>query len=198
EGCSTGGRQGRMEAQRNPNGFDAIVVGEPVFNYQALNVSHVWMLQKLFKDKFACNLAYKKDGDEIPDRLTKWQILKDGVLAKGDEKDGIKDGVVDNPLVCDFKPEVDLAKFMCPGDANGDGCFTKRQLQTIKDIYRGPYDSKGVQILKGLSLGSEFAWPLNILPHKANNLFPTHLGYEVDHVNYLFYDKSPGSPMPIP
>jgi hypothetical protein len=77
-------------------------------------------------------------------------------------------------------------------------CFTKRQLQTIKDIYRGPYDSKGVQILKGLSLGSEFAWPLNILPHKANNLFPTHLGYEVDHVNYLFYDKSPGSPMPVP
>jgi hypothetical protein len=198
EGCSTGGRQGLMEAQRYPNDFDAIVVGAPVFNYQALNVSHVWMLQKLFKDKFAGNLAFDKDGDGVPESLTKWQILKDAVLAKCDEKDGIKDGVVDNPLVCDFKPEVDLAKFMCPGDANGDGCFTKRQLQTIKDIYRGPYDSKGVQILKGLSLGSEFAWPLNILPHKTNNLFPTHLGYEVDHVNYLFYDKSPGSPMPVP
>jgi feruloyl esterase len=55
-----------------------------------------------------------------------------------------------------------------------------------------------VQILKGLSPGSEFAWPTNVLPHKGNNLFPTHLGYEVDHVNYLFYEKSPGSPMPVP
>lgn len=81
---------------------------------------------------------------------------------------------------------------------NGDGCFTRRQLQTIKDIYRGPYDSKGTPILKGLSFGSEFAWPNNVLPHKGNNLFPSHLGYEVDHVNYLFYEKSPGAPMPVP
>jgi feruloyl esterase len=196
EGCSTGGRQGLMEAQRYPEDFDAIVVGAPVFNYQALNMSHVWMQQKLFKDKFAGDLAFDKDGDGVPESLTKWQIVKDAVLAKCDEKDGIKDSVVDNPLACDFKPDVDLAKFMCPEDVNSDGCLTKRQLQTVKDIYRGPYDSKGVQIIKGLSVGGEFAWPINVLPHKGNNMFPTHLGYEVDHINYLFYEKSPGSPMP--
>jgi feruloyl esterase len=198
EGCSTGGRQALMEAQRFPDDFDGIVGGAPVFDYQAMNMSHVWMLQKLFKDRFAGNLAFDKDGDGAPESLTKWQILKDAVLAKCDAQDGIKDGVLDNPLVCDFKPDADLAKWICPRDVNGDGCFTNRQLQTIKDIYRGPYDSKGVRILKGLSPGSEFAWINNVLPHQGNHLFPTHLGYEVDHVNYLFYEKSPGSPMPIP
>jgi len=39
---------------------------------------------------------------------------------------------------------------------------------------------------------------MNVIAYKGNNLFPTHLGYEVDHVNYLFYEKSPGSPMPVP
>jgi feruloyl esterase len=197
EGCSTGGRQGFMEAQRFPNDFDAIVVGAPVFNYQALNMSHVWMLQKLFKDHYAGNLAFDQDGDGVPESLTKWQIVRDAVLEKCDAKDGIKDNIIDNPLACDFKPEVDLERFMCRGDANADNCITRRQLQTIKDIYRGPYDSKGTQIIKGLSVGGEFAWTRNVLPHKGNNMFPTHLGYEVDHVNYLFYEHSPGAPMPV-
>jgi feruloyl esterase len=198
EGCSTGGRQGFMEAQRFPDDFDAIVVGAPVFDYQALNISHVWMLQKLFKDHFAGNLAFDKDGDGSPESLTKWQIVRDAVLAKCDAKDGIMDNIIDNPLACDFKPELDLERFMCKGDANADNCLTRRQLQTLKDVYRGPYDTKGTQIIKGLSVGSEFAWTRNVLPHAGNNLFPTHLGYEVDHVNYLFYERSPGAPMPTP
>jgi feruloyl esterase len=187
-----------MEAQRFPDDFDAIVVGAPAFDYQALNMSHVWMLQKLFKDRFAGNLAFDKDGNGSPESLTKWQIVRDAVLAKCDAKDGIKDSIVDNPLACDFKPEIDLERFMCKGDTNADDCLTRRQLQTIRDIYRGPYDSKGTQIIKGLSVGSEFAWTRNVLPHAGNNLFPTHLGYEVDHVNYLFYERSPGAPMPSP
>ena len=198
EGCSTGGRQGFMEAQRYPNDFDAIVVGAPVFDYQALNMSHVWMLQKLFKDRYAGNLAFDADGDGVPESLTKWQIVRDAVLAKCDAKDGVKDNIIDDPLTCDFKPEVDLERFMCRGETNADNCITRRQLQTIKDIYRGPYDSKGTQILKGLSVGGEFAWTRNVLPHKGNNMFPSHLGYEVDHVNYLFYERSPGVPMPVP
>ncbi len=197
EGCSTGGRQGLMEAQRFPNDFDGIVAGAPVFDYQALNMSHVWMLQRLFKDHFAGNLAFDKDGDGVPESLTKWQILRDAVLAKCDEKDGIKDNVIANPLACDFKPEVDLAAKMCTADKDADDCFTRRQLQTIKDIYRGPYDSKGRQVLKGLSLGSEFAWSRALIPYKGNNLFPAQLGYEVDHVNFLFYEHSPGVPLPV-
>ena len=49
EGCSTGGRQGLMEAQRYPGDFDGIVAGAPVFDYQRLNITHVWMAQRVLR-----------------------------------------------------------------------------------------------------------------------------------------------------
>jgi hypothetical protein len=198
EGCSTGGREALMEAQRYPDDFDGIVSGAPVYNYQALNVSHVWLAQRVFADNFAGNLAFDKDGDGVPESLTKLNILRDAVLAKCDGRDGIKDGVIDQPPACDFKPEVDLASRMCSQDRNADDCFTRRQIQLIQDIYRGPHDSRGVQIYKGMDLGSEYDWARTIFPHKGNNMFPAKLLYGVDHVNYLFYEKSPGVAPPNP
>ncbi len=198
DGCSTGGRQGLMEAQRYPDDFDGIVAGAPVNFYQALNASAVWTLQLMFKNGFANNLAFDANGDRIPDSLTKLEILGKAVLAKCDAIDGITDGVIDDPLRCDFKPEVDLAGKMCPGDANADGCFTKGQVETIKQIYAGPHDSKGVRILKGQALGSERGWANAFVPHAGNKLRPGSMGTSGDHVNYLFYEHDPGVTMSDP
>jgi feruloyl esterase len=106
------------------------------------------------------------------------------------------DGVIDDPLACDFRPERDLVGDLCRGDVNADGCFTELQLKNIGDIYRGPRDSKGRPIVKGMALGSEATWGARVIPHAGNKLFPTHLGYEVDHVNFLFYENDPGIPPP--
>jgi len=46
--------------------------------------------------------------------------------------------VIDNPLNCEFDPDLDLSGMMCAGDVNADGCLTTAQLQTIKDFYSGP------------------------------------------------------------
>jgi tannase/feruloyl esterase len=194
EGCSTGGRQGMMEAQRFPSDFDGIVIGAPVIDYQRINMEHVWSLQKQMKEHFAGSIAYDSAGDRSFRSLAKLDILRKAVLDKCDAKDGIKDGVVDDPLKCDFNPEVDLASKMCPGDKNAETCFTRAQLQTVKSLYEGPRDSKGTLVLKGLAYGSEFAWPINIIPYGGNNFFPSHMGYEVDHVNFLFYENDPGVP----
>ena len=196
EGCSTGGRQGLIEAQRFPYDFDGIVAGAPVNYYQAMNANHVWMLQRVFRNNFAGNLAFDTKGDGSYASLTKLNMLKDAVLAKCDAKDGITDGVIDDPLTCDFKPEIDLAEKMCPGDVNADNCFTKEQLQTIKDIYSGAHDSKGVRIHRGNSFGSEFAWATHLIPHAGNKLFPARLRTAGDHLNYLFYETDPGVAMP--
>ncbi|MBI2820691.1 MAG: tannase/feruloyl esterase family alpha/beta hydrolase [Acidobacteria bacterium] len=198
EGCSTGGRQGIMEAQRFPYDFDGIVVGAPVIYYQRLNMAHVWSLQRLMQDNFAGSLAYDIAGDGSYASLTKVNMLRNVVLAKCDAKDGVKDGVIEDPLNCDFKPEVDLKNRLCPGDQNADECFTRRQLQTIKDLYSGPYDSKGNVVFKGQALGSEFSWARNVIPYGGNKFFPSHLGYEVDHVNFLFYENDPGVAPPDP
>ncbi|MBI4454353.1 MAG: tannase/feruloyl esterase family alpha/beta hydrolase [Acidobacteria bacterium] len=192
EGCSAGGREGLMEAQRFPYDFDGIVAGAPVNFYTARSVTSVWFLQKLYSDNFAGNLAFDRDGDGVPESLTKLNMLREAVLAKCDARDGIVDGVIDDPVVCDFKPEVDLAGKTCRGDVNADDCFTELQLKTIKDIYRGSYDSKGNPIFKGYALGSEFSWTQNIIPYAGNKLYPALTGLSGDHLNYLFYEKDPG------
>ena len=155
EGCSTGGREGLMEAQRFPNDFDGISTGAPVMYYEALNAGHTWLLQRVFRDRYAGNLAFDADHDGTPESLNKLKLLHDAVLARCDARDGITDGVVDNPLACDFVPARDLAAKMCSGDVDADDCLTKRQLKTIEDFYRGPYDSKGASIIKGRAFGSE-------------------------------------------
>jgi Tannase and feruloyl esterase len=194
EGCSTGGRQGMMEVQRFPGDFDGIVVGSPVIDYEKLNAAHIWSLKALMKNHYEGNLAYDSNGNGHFDSVTKATILRDAVMAKCDAKDGVKDGVIDNPLACDFNPERDLADKMCPGDKNADACFTKAEMQTIKDLYSGPHDSKGKRILKGLQFGSEAQWPQNIIPYGGNNFAPSNLGYEIDHANFLFYGEAKGVP----
>ena len=118
EGCSTGGREGLIEAQRFPSDFDGIVAGAPVFRYQELNAGHTWLLQRTFRNDYAGNLAFDADGDGKPESLRKLETLADAVLARCDSNDGIKDGVVDEPLTCDFEPKRDLAAHMCANDVD--------------------------------------------------------------------------------
>lgn len=198
EGCSTGGRQGLMEAQRFPADFDGIVAGAPVYDYQVTNITNWWAVKKSFEDDFAGNLAFDSDGDGVPDDLTKWEILRDTVLAVCDADDGIRDGLVSNPPVCAFDAARDLASHMCPANVDRADCFTPRQIAAIEDLYRGPYDSDGVQIGAGMDYGSEFAWNRTIVAHAGNDLVPSRLRYIADHMNFLFYEESPGVPMADP
>ena len=195
EGCSTGGREGLIEAQRFPSDFDGIVAGAPVFMYQELNAAHTWLLQRVFRDDYAGNLAFDADGDGTPESLRKLELLADAVLERCDANDGITDGVVDEPLTCDFEPRRDLAAMTCPNDVNADACFTTAQLQTIEDFYSGPYDSRGASIIKGRAFGAERGWT-EYVPHAGNQMFPTHLYNARDHAAFLFYENDPGVPVP--
>jgi len=160
------------------------------------------MLQRIFRDNLAGNLAYDQDGDGVPESLTKFDLLIHSVLDKCDGVDGITDGVIDDPLACEFKPEVEFADKMCPNNVNGEACFTTQQIQIIKDIYGGSHDSKGVPIFKGKALGTEPGWVSGLFPHAGNSMSPTRLGTPerpgttADHVNYLFYENDPGVRMP--
>ncbi len=197
EGCSTGGRQGLMEAQRYPGDFDGIVAGAPVNYYQAMNAAGVWWLQRLFKDNFAGNLAVDTDGDGSFDSLRLLDTLHTRVIEKCDNNDGIEDGVINNPLQCSFEPEKDLADLMCGADAATDRCFTNAQVQTINDFYSGPSDSDGNNLYPGKALGSELSWSSLYIPHAGNGNGPGMLmGPAGDHVNYLFYENDPGVVIP--
>lgn len=193
EGCSTGGRQGLMEAQRFPQDFDGIVAGAPVNYYQAMNAAGVWWLQRSFKDDFAGNLAVDTNGDGRFDSVNLVSILHEKVLQQCDATDGIVDGIVSSPSSCEFEPTRDLSALMCPSGVSTDACFTQAQVQTISDFYSGPYDDKGEILYPGKALGSELEWINLYVPHAANNNAPRMLvGPAGDHVNYLFYENDPG------
>src|SRR5438552_9837104 len=89
-GCSTGGRQGLMEAQRYPEDFDAILAGAPA-NYQTH--LHAWDL--------SVNVPVLKDpAASVP--LAKLQMVTSAAIAACDARDGVTDKLISNPRSCSF------------------------------------------------------------------------------------------------
>ncbi len=140
-GCSTGGRQGLMEAQRYPDDFDAIVAGAPA-NYQTH--LHSWDLSvsvPVLKDPAAVVPAAKAT------------MLNKAVLAACDAKDGVKDGLLNEPRSCKFDPSVLLCK---AGDA--ENCLTAPQLEAVKRMYAPAKTKGGELVFPGKQPGSETSW----------------------------------------
>lgn len=125
--CSTGGRQGLIEAQRYPEDFDGLVIGAPVNYLSHITQRGVWERQKLASDPWAAT-----SGSIIP----KLPLLAAAVKNKCDSIDGLVDGLIDDPRKCNFNPLTDLTT--CVGDVDGTECFTIAQRTAIKDIYAGP------------------------------------------------------------
>ena len=192
EGCSTGGRQGLMAAQRYPADFDGIVAGAPANYYQEMNAVRVWLLQRMFRDNLKGALGFDTDSDGRLDSTRKINILAGEVLKRCDVIDGIADGVIDDPSQCDFDGRRDLADVMCAGNVDGDDCFTVSQVQTVLDFYEGPRSRTGRPIYSGKPLGSELQWASLFVPHLRNAFFPTAVRLGGDHLNYLFYEEDPG------
>jgi hypothetical protein len=142
----------------------------------------------MYRDNFAGSLSFDTDGDGLPDSVRKVGMLQAIVLEKCDPLDGIEDGVIDNPPACDFDPDRDLAGIMCRNDVNGDDCFTRLQLQHVKDFHSGAYDSSGRIIYPGHTLGSEDQWVRLYIPNRYR---AGALGITADHLNYLFYETDP-------
>src|SRR5207248_8097977 len=94
EGCSTGGRQGLMSAQRYPADFDGIVAGAPAYDPIYLPA---WRM-RLFMTVLRSPLYALP-----PEKL---KLLNDAVLDKCDALDGVKDHFISHPRKCNFDPNV--------------------------------------------------------------------------------------------
>jgi feruloyl esterase len=139
-GCSTGGRQGLMEAQRFPGDFDGLSIGAPIYDYtykQTYNAA--WTAHALFSN----NKAGYVPGSKL-------ETLGKAVYQVCDDIDGLEDGLIDDPRQCDFDPMKDLNQ--CKTGEDNSQCFTSSQLTTIKKIYDGP----GQEIYPGHVLGGEW------------------------------------------
>ncbi|RPJ83720.1 MAG: tannase/feruloyl esterase family alpha/beta hydrolase, partial [Acidobacteria bacterium] len=143
-GCSSGGYEGLMEAQRFPTDYDGIVAGAPANNWTRLMAGDFDGVQAVFKDA-ASNLPPSALG-----------LLYRGVLAGCDSADGVTDGVLDDPRRCAFDP----GRLACTDGQASPNCLTTAQVEAARRVYRGLRDPKTrAQLYPGLAPGSEPFWP---------------------------------------
>jgi feruloyl esterase len=149
-GCSRGGGQALMEAQRYPEDFDGIVAGAPAYNWTTgLAALAIQISQAMYPD--TNNLQEAVVGPK------EQELIESSYLKMCDEKDGIKDGILNDPRQCKFE----VATLLCKGEKN-DSCLSKEQLAAVKAIYDGPKDGKGNAMFYGFPFGGETAlggWP---------------------------------------
>jgi len=154
QGCSTGGRQGLMSAQRFPDDFDAIIAGAPVHNMVHLNVSQVGIQVEMLKNPARLVPADKKT------------MFANAVVAACDERDGVKDGIVSEPRACKFDPAVLACK---TGDAAN--CLTTAQAENARSAWAPLRNRSGAVVYPGRSPGFESGWRIPTPGAPLNPLF---------------------------
>jgi len=161
-GCSQGGRQGVTAAVRYPTDFDGIVVGAPAVNFVNLHAGRV-----------ALNRSVNATpAGVIP--AVKYPLIHHAVLTACDAKDGVADGVLENPGACAFDPRV----LQCSAHEDST-CLSAAQVESATKMYAGAkHPDTNALVLPGLAPGAELGW--NVL----GNTQPLSLA--VDAFKYVF------------
>jgi len=142
-GCSTGGREAMLMAQRYPTYFDGIIAGAPAMRTGYSGLGDRWVA-------VALNQIAPKDaaGKPIPAQIfseSDKKLIVDTLLNVCDGKDGAKDGMIFNTRACDFDP---VSALTCKGAKTG-ACLTAQQTAALKKAFAGPKDSRGNQVYPG-------------------------------------------------
>jgi feruloyl esterase len=157
-GCSTGGRQALTAAQRYPADFDGIVAGAPAAFTSKQAFGQIWIYQ-----------AAADPATALPRETL--QVVNNAVLNACDARDGLKDGVLENPAACSLDPKT----LVCKGEDHAS-CITAPQADAVRRIWEGATQARtGAPIYAGFERGSEMGWS------------PQPVGYAVDYFRYLVF-----------
>ncbi|HYA18661.1 MAG TPA: tannase/feruloyl esterase family alpha/beta hydrolase [Bryobacteraceae bacterium] len=140
-GCSTGGKQGLMEAQRYPDDFNGILAGDAANFWTHQIMSEMW-------DGVATGTP---ETSLPPEKL---ELIQNAVLEQCDALDGVKDGLIADPRRCRF----DAKKLLCKG-GDAANCLTAAQEGAVEKLYSGPVNPRtGAKLYPGFYPGSEAGW----------------------------------------
>ena len=141
-GCSNGGREALMEAQRYPDDFDGIIAGAPAIDFQGITGAFASVTQKMYPDP-------NKLDSPVLDKAAR-DVVSKAVLEKCDALDGLKDGFMTDPRQCKF----DVKTIQCKGGAKAD-CLSAPQVAAVEAIVKGPMVN-GKPFHVGFPYGGEF------------------------------------------
>ncbi|SEG67376.1 tannase/feruloyl esterase family alpha/beta hydrolase [Marinobacterium lutimaris] len=154
-GCSNGGREAMMAAQRFPTEFDGIVAGNPGFHLSRASLTQAWDVQTL--------MSVAPNGD-LSQALTQSDLdsVSSEILAQCDAKDGLEDGIVAGQ--CDFDPEALRGK------------LADNKLDALLTVMNGPKGKNGEALYSdwpwdpGINSAGWRAWKLGSEQRPAMNL----------------------------
>lgn len=163
-GCSTGGRQGLMEAQRYPQDYDGIASGAPAINWATFHVQHLWG-----------PLLMNLENNPIPS--CKLNAVVAASIAACDTLDGVEDGFIADPARCDY----DANELV--GTSSGEcGTFTAADASIVNRIWEGPRTQNGEFLWHGMPRGAD----LNALSgSRGDPLEPQAMFISLDWFRYF-------------
>ncbi|NKB34919.1 MAG: tannase/feruloyl esterase family alpha/beta hydrolase [Pseudomonadales bacterium] len=181
-GCSNGGRQALMEAQRYPNDFDGIVAGAPAYNFTGLMAGFLTTQQAMFPDPA-----------QLQDPLlsvSELEIVEREYLNQCDVNDGLQDRILNNPTSCNF----DVTDLPSCSAVDDDSCFTESEIAALKVVYDGPTDNQGNSLFYGFPFGGEAeagGWPAWITggaqPDSPNPYPNAHHFFAAELMKYMVF-----------
>lgn len=154
-GCSEGGREALVEAQRFPEDFDGIVAGSPITIDSVHNAFfHPWESHA------------NRGADGLPVlRRERMAILHEAVLRHCAASAGLLDGVLALPAACHFDPVWVECR---SGSADTSACLTRDEVKVVRQLYRGPNDGVHDFEFAGFPGGTEMQWGLSTPDHVAD------------------------------
>ncbi|KAL2144909.1 hypothetical protein VTI28DRAFT_8370 [Corynascus sepedonium] len=177
-GCSTGGRQGFKSAQSFPEDFDGIVAGAPALDFNNLNSwsGHFYGLTGPVGS---------------PTYLTpeQWNAVYADILAQCDGLDGYVDGILEDPEICQYRPE----NLICPPgasdtSANSSTCITGTQAGTVRAVFSDLHGNGGALVYPRMQPGSE------LLGTPYIYYAGTPFSYSADWFRYAVYNDPEWDP----
>jgi feruloyl esterase len=135
-GCSNGGREAMMAAERYPMEFDGVVAGDPGFRLSRAAVAEAW-------SNLQWALIAPKAADGKPDNAqalsnADLKLITDKQLEECDALDGLRDGLINNIAACHFSPR----QLQCRDGQSGN-CLSKAKLDAIEAVMGGAHDRQG-------------------------------------------------------
>jgi hypothetical protein len=138
-GCSTGGREAMMAAQRLPLEFDGVVSGNASFNLTRVAANQIWSLQAVARIAPRDEAGKPRLFEAFTDAQLKG--VSEAVLMQCDRLDGLGDGMINDYKACRFDP----ASLRCgsPNGMDAQSCLSMEQVGALKDIFGGARNSRG-------------------------------------------------------
>ncbi|KAI9372872.1 Tannase/feruloyl esterase [Aspergillus egyptiacus] len=137
-GCSTGGRQGHMMAQRYPTQYDGILATAPAINWDKFIPSEMW------PQIVMTQLDYYPSAFEL-------QAITQHAIDACDELDGVRDGIISAPGLCQFDPLTVVGKTAQCTSLNAEIEISQKAAELVSRVWAGAKDTKGSFLWYGLS-----------------------------------------------